>query len=212
MGATENKEKTATIVGISGSLRSGSYTTMAVAVALEGAAAAGCPTKLIDLRDYKLVFCDGEDDGSRMPADVFRLRKEVQQAQGIILGTPEYHGGYSGVLKNTLDLMGFDEFEGKMLGLVGVSGGAMGACGALESLRGIGRALHAWVVPEQASIPRAWQEFDDDGKLKNPQLEERLRKVGHQVARFACLHRSSAANEFLEKWEKSVENPGGEER
>lgn len=185
---------------------------MAVAVALKGAAEAGCRTKLIDLRDYKLVFCDGGDDEARLPEDVFRLRKEVQQAQGIILGTPEYHGGYSGVLKNTLDLMGFDEFEGKMLGLVGVSGGAMGAFGALESLRGIGRALHAWVVPEQASIPRAWQEFDDDGKMKNPQLEERLRGVGRQVSRFAYLHGSSAANEFLEKWEKSVENPGGEER
>jgi len=56
----------------------------------------------------------------------FVLREEVKQAHGIILGTPEYLGSYSGVLKNALDLMGFEEFEGKMLGLLGVSGGAMG--------------------------------------------------------------------------------------
>jgi FMN reductase len=200
------------IVGISGSLRSGSYTTMAVALALKGAEELKCETKMINLRDYQLVFCDGKDDESQFPKDVFRLREDVKQAQGIILGTPEYHGGYSGVLKNALDLMGFEEFEGKMLGLVGVSGGAMGAFGPMNSLREVGRALHAWVVPEQASIPQAWREFDDAGNLKDPKLNERVKEVGRQVARFAYLHGSCEANEFLQKWEKSLENPGGEER
>ena len=130
MSATDKELDSCRIVGISGSLRRGSYTTLAVALALKGAEELACETKLIDLRDYQLVFCDGKDDESQFPQDVFRLRKDVQRAQGIILGTPEYHGGYSGVLKNALDLMGFDEFEGKVLGLVGVSGGAMGAFGA----------------------------------------------------------------------------------
>ena len=76
------------IVGLSGSLRSGSYTTMAVALALQGAKELKCETKLINLRDYQLVFCDGKDDESQFPKDVFRLREEVKQAQGIILGTP----------------------------------------------------------------------------------------------------------------------------
>src|SRR5687768_10343807 len=130
------------IVGISGSLRPGSFTTMAVKLALAGAKELKCETTLIDLNNYKLPFCDGSDDEKNTPADVTKLCTEVKQAHGIILGTPEYHGGYSGVLKNALDLMGFDEFEGKMVGLVGVSGGAMGAFSALESLRNIGRALH----------------------------------------------------------------------
>lgn len=209
---TDKEDRSCKIVGISGSLRRGSYTTMAVALALKGAAELRCETKLINLRDYQLGFCDGGDDESQFPQDVLRLREEVKQAQGIILGTPEYHGGYSGVLKNALDLMGFEEFEGKMLGLVGVSGGALGAFGAMNSLREVGRALHAWVVPEQASIPQAGQEFDAAGKLKDPKLEERVRQVGRQVARFAYLHGSCQANEFLQKWEKSLENPGGEER
>ena len=200
------------IVGISGSLRPGSYTTMAVALALKGAEELKCETKLINLRDYQLAFCDGKDDESKFPKDVFRLRGEVKRAHGIILGTPEYHGGYSGVLKNALDLMGFDEFEGKMLGLIGVSGGAMGAFSALESLRNIGRALHAWVVPDQASIPQAWQEFDEAGNLKNPKLDERVRQVGRQVARFAYLHGSCQTNEYLQKWEKSLENPGADKK
>ena len=142
MSTTDKEQHSSKIVGISGSLRAGSYTTLAVALALKGAQELKCETKLINLRDYQLVFCDGKDDESQFPKDVFRLRDEVKQAQGIILGTPEYHGGYSGVLKNALDLMGFEEFEGKMLGLVGVSGGAMGAFGAMNSLREVGRALH----------------------------------------------------------------------
>ena len=212
MNTADKEHQPCKIVGISGSLRSGSYTTLAVRLALKGAEELECQAKLIDLRDYQLLFCDGKDDESQFPKDVFRLREEVKQAHGIILGTPEYHGGYSGVLKNALDLTGFKEFEGKMLGLLGVSGGAMGAFGAMNSLREVGRALHAWVLPEQASIPQAWQEFDDAGNLKNPKLDERVRQVGRQVARFAYLHGSCEANEFLQRWEKARENPGGGDR
>ena len=209
MNETDKRDAPCRIVGISGSIRPGSYTTMTVRLALKGAEELQCETKLIDLREFEVVFCDGKEDESKFPKDVSRLREEVRRAQGIILGTPEYHGGYSGVLKNALDLMGFEEFEGKMLGLVGISGGAMGAFGAMNSLREVGRALHAWVIPEQASSPQAWQEFDDAGNLKDEKLAARVRAVGRQVARFAYLHGSSEASEFLQKWEQARENPGG---
>ena len=197
------------VAGSCGSLRQGSFTRMALQVALAGAQEAGAQTRLIDLRAYHLIFCDGKEDESGYPTDIFTLRAEVRAAQGIILATPEYHGGYSGVLKNALDLMGFDEFEGKMLGLVGVSGGGMGAFGALNSLRAVGRALHAWVVPEQASIPEAWKVFDPSGTLTDHDLETRLKAVGRQVARFAYLHTSAQAQEFLRAWEGAPVNPGG---
>jgi FMN reductase len=197
------------VAGICGSLRRDSYTRRAVRIALRGAQEVGAETRLIDLRDYHLVFCDGNEDESTLHEDVFKLRREISQAQGIILGTPEYHGGFSGVLKNALDLMGFDEIEGKMIGLVGVSGGSLGAANALNSLRTIGRALHAWVVPEQVSIPKALSVFDDSGTLKDGALEERLKAVGRQVARFAYLHTSEKAREFLKAWEEAPMNPGG---
>ena len=197
------------VVGICGSIRNGSYTRLAVQIALQGAQEVGVQTRLIDLKDYHLVFCDGKEDESTFPEDVFKLRREVSQAGGIILGTPEYHGGVSGVLKNALDLMGFDEIEGKMIGLVGVSGGALGAVHALNSLRAVGRALHAWVIPEQASIPEAWKVFDESGNLKDSDLEKRVKEVGRQVARFAYLHTSEKAQEFLRAWEGAPVNPGG---
>jgi FMN reductase len=197
------------VAGICGSLRQGSFTRLALQVALAGAQEAGAQTRLIDLREYQLIFCEGKEDESVYPTDVFRLREDVQGAQGIILATPEYHGSYSGVLKNALDLMGFEEFEGKMLGLVGVSGGDMGAFGAMSSLRAVGRALHAWVIPEQASIPQAWKVFDAAGTLIDRDLEKRLKEVGRQVARFAYLHSSQQAQEFLRAWEGAPVNPGG---
>jgi len=201
------KETVIQIVGIVGSLRTGSYTRRAVETALQGSAEAGAVTRLIDLADYNLNFRDGKDESNYTP-DVFRLRNEVKEAHGVILGTPEYHGSLSGVLKNALDLMGFDEFEGKMIGLVGVSGGRMGAFEALTTLRTVGRSLHAWVIPEQASVPEAWKIFAADGKIADPDIENRLKEVGQQVARFARLHKCEDAIEFLKSWQKAEPNPG----
>src|SRR5579872_4271728 len=140
MTDVKDKKVVVRVAGLSGSRRQGSYTRMAVETALRGAAEVGTVTRLIDLAEFELPFADG---GHRVEAHVEQLRAAVKEADGLILGTPEYHGSFSGVLKNALDLMGFDEFEGKMIGLVGVSGGQMGAFDALNSLRNVGRALHA---------------------------------------------------------------------
>jgi NAD(P)H-dependent FMN reductase len=209
MKSVDHSKDPIRIVGLCGSLRKGSYTQMSISIALQGAEEIGAQTHLIDLRAYNLVFCDGGND-STYPEDVFRLRREIKQAQGIILGTPEYHSSLSGVLKNALDLMGFEEFEGKMIGLVGVSGGQMGAINALNSLRTISRSLHAWIIPEQVSIPQAWKMFDDaTGQVKDPDLENRLKEIGRQVTRFAYLHTSEKPLEFLKLWESAPINPGG---
>ena len=84
----------------------------------------------------------------------------------------------------------------------------MGAVHALNSLRNIGRALHAWVIPEQAWIPEARKLFDEEGRLNDREYEERLKEVGRQVARFAYLHTSEKAREFLRLWEGAPVNPG----
>ncbi len=200
------------IVGIVGSLRDTSYTRMAVRIALDGAAETGATTQLIDLRDYHLPFCDGSGQEEVGFPDVLRLRQDVAQAQGIILGTPDYHGSFSGVLKNALDLMGFQEFSGKVVGLVGVAGGALGTVNALNDLRKVGRSLHAWVIPQQAAVPQAWKHFRDDGTLDDPDYDQRLREVGREVARFAALLAAEETRRFLELWEQAVPNPGAQNR
>lgn len=197
------------VVGISGSLRSASYTTVALRHALAGAAQAGATTALVDLRNFALPFASAEGMPLSEYPDVPRLKQIIRDAQGVILATPEYHGSFSGVLKNALDLMGFEEFEGKMIGLVGVSAGRTGAYDALNSLRNIGRALHAWVVPEQVSIPAASSVFDQSGAITKVDIEDRLILVGRRVADFARLHDFGRASEFLEQWQVAMENPGG---
>jgi len=206
---TQIEQKEIYVTAICGSLREKSYTRLALNIALKGAEQIGVKTKLIDLRDYDLGFCDGRSDTSTYPPDVHKLKAEIKGSHGIIIGTPEYHASFSGVLKNALDFMSFEELEGKMIGLVGVSGGVMGATNALNSLRNIGRQLHAWVIPQQTSIPSVYNKFDKDKNLIDKQIEERLILVGQQVARFSSLHNSEQAQEFLQAWEGAPFNPGG---
>ena len=73
-------------------------------------------------RDQLILFATRLDDA--LPPDVLKLRQEIAQAHALILGTPEYHGSFSGVLKNALDWLDGSELQGKMIGLVGVAGGA----------------------------------------------------------------------------------------
>jgi NAD(P)H-dependent FMN reductase len=197
------------VVGICGSLRDTSYTRLALETALIGASQLGAKTRLIDLREYDLPFVDGRNKKD-YPPDVLRLKNEVAEAEGIILGTPEYHGSYSGALKNALDHMGFHEFEGKLVGLIGVAGGGLGAVNALNHLRMVGRSLRAWVIPQQVSLPQVRELYDDVGNLKSGHIEARIIEVGRQVARFAFLHNNEQFSEFMEEWEKAMTNPGGE--
>ncbi|MCB1052788.1 MAG: NAD(P)H-dependent oxidoreductase [Acidobacteria bacterium] len=196
------------IVAISGSLRAKSFSRMAVLTALEGARQLGAETEYLDLRDVR-VACDGNEEDRGYPDSVYTLREAVKSAHGVLLCTPEYHGSVSGVLKNALDLMGFREFSGKIIGLLGVSAGALGGIDALNTLRSVGRALHAWVAPQQAAIPFCGRAFDENGQIIDPKMRERVLDVGRQVVRFAYLHHSPQAQDFLRAWEEAAPNPGG---
>jgi hypothetical protein len=72
--------------------------------------------------------------------------------------------------------------------------------------------LHAWVIPQQVSIPEASRQFDENGDLKDPEIRSRLLQLGEQVARFTALHNASASVEFLQQWQSAPENPGGRSR
>ena len=193
------------VAAICGSLRGNGITRMALTYALDGARELGATTHLIDLREYDLVFCDGSSD---YPADVQRLRRDVREAQGLLIGTPVYHGSYSGVLKNALDLMGFREFEGRVVGLVGVAGGSSGAMVTLANLRTVFRSLHSWVVPDEVSISKSDSVFSSAGVCNDEPICDRLLNLGRQVARFSYLHHSDHTREFVEMWETAAENPG----
>jgi FMN reductase len=160
------------IVGIGGSLRPGSHSYQALKVAVQRVEALGAEVEVLDLRTLNLPFCHGGEDYSDSP-DVARLKQTVKAAHGLILATPEYHGSVSGVLKNALDLMSFEELSGKVTGLISVLGGQVNS-NALNDLRVIMRWVHAWVIPEQIAIGQAWNAFGEDGKLLDEKLSKRF--------------------------------------
>jgi len=160
------------IVGIGGSLRPGSQSQLALSVAATRVEALGAEVEVLDLRTMQLPFCNGEDDYPGYP-DVERLRNTVKQADGLILATPEYHGSLSGVLKNALDLMDFEQLDGKVAGLISVLGGPTNS-NALNDMRLIMRWVHTWVIPEQIAIGQAWKAFGPDGKLVDEKLSQRF--------------------------------------
>ncbi|HEY9650693.1 MAG TPA: NADPH-dependent FMN reductase [Coleofasciculaceae cyanobacterium] len=160
------------IVGIGGSLRPNSSSYQALNVAIQRVQALGAEAEILDLRQMQLPFCDGGDDYPDYP-DVVKLRETVQAADGLILATPEYHGSVSGVLKNALDLMSFDQLSHKVTGLISVLGGQSNS-NALNDLRVIMRWVHAWVIPEQVAIGQSWKAFGEGGKLLDEKLSERF--------------------------------------
>ena len=194
-----NTDSSIRITGICGSLIANGSTKKALTIALSGAAEFDAETTLLELRDIDLVFY-GSVPQDEYPPDIVRLRDEIRNSQGIILATPEYHGSLSGALKNMLDLMSIDDFETKIVGLVGVAGGHIGAIHSLDTMKTICRNLHCWVLPQEVSIANSGQAFNDDGTVTDPSLEERLLNVGRQVVKFADVQKKVQQDEFMQLW------------
>jgi NAD(P)H-dependent FMN reductase len=100
-----------------------------------------------------------------------------------------YHGSYATPLKNALDYCGFDEFENKTVALLAVAGGAFPIT-ALDHLRSVCRALNAWVVPNQAAIPRASSAFEgdaEDWEFVDESAAQRVAVLGERAVEYARI-------------------------
>ncbi len=167
------------VLGLLGSLRPQSASRQALVLALERAQAHGATVHFFDPLVHSLPFCHGGDDYSAHPA-VALLQAQAKAADALILSTPEYHGSMSGVLKNTLDLLSFEELDGKVFAALSVLGGGANS-NALNDLRLVVRWVHGWMIPEQVAIGQAWKQFDAEGKLTDPNLTTRLDKLAESL-------------------------------
>jgi NAD(P)H-dependent FMN reductase len=84
--------------------------------------------------------------------DVARLINAIRGSDGFIWASPEYHGSFSGAFKNALDLATIDDHSGKVVALLGVAAGQIGAVQTLGHLRRRRAPLHLWSLPQQVSI------------------------------------------------------------
>ena len=168
------------VVALCGSRRDGSHTRTALETALAAARDRGATTTLVDLDTYEVPVFDPEDaDAGDAPA----LREEVRSADGVLLGTPMYHGSFASPLKTALDYCGFDEFEDTTVGLLAVAGGGF-PTPALEHLRMVARELDAWVLPQQVAIPNVSAHVAD-GALTDADLRDRVESLGTALVEYA---------------------------
>ncbi len=121
------------IVAIKGSVRPGNYTSKALALVVdEFAKDSHVSLEVVDPAELDLPL-PGADSLSAQ-----RLRKTVEEATGVVLATPEYHGSVSSVMKLVIENLGFPSvLAGKPVALLGVAAGRIGAVKSLVQLRSI---------------------------------------------------------------------------
>ncbi len=174
------------VLSICGSLREGSSTAKALDVAAKAAREAGADVEFLHLGGFDLPFCDGRDDERTYGGNVPDLIAMVERADGLLIGSPNYHGSFTGVLKNALDLLGPEVIRDKLVGLVATARGDAGAMNTLNHLRHVCRWMNGWVLPVEVSIPRAHQLLEGGVEEK---LENQLVVLGRELVRYNELIR-----------------------
>ena len=167
------------VLGISGSLRAGSFNT-----ALLRAAAGLLPAaaRMPLYTDLALVPPYSEDDDLGLPPPaVERLRAGIETADALVIATPEYNASVPGQLKNALDWASRpypdNALRGKPVAVVGVSTGIFGAVWAQAELRKVLATAGAEVLEDELSIGDAYAAFDDDLTLADRVLRARLEHI-----------------------------------
>jgi FMN reductase len=176
------------IVAIGGTLRPGSSTEKAMRLVLAAAERAGARTKLISGVALQLPMYQ-PDNPERTDA-ARELVAELALADGIILGSPGYHGSISGLVKNALDYaedLRSDVrpyFSGRAVGCIAAAGGWPGSVNTLSALRDIVHALRGWPTPLGAAINSAEKVFDEHGACLIPRVAETLDLIAAEVVSF----------------------------
>jgi FMN reductase len=175
------------VVGIGGTTRSGSTSERLVAAVLRDAEAQGAVTKLFCGPDLMCLPHYAPERSERCP-EQRALVEAVRNADGIVIGTPGYHGGISGLVKNAIDLLEDlrddtrSYLEGRPVGLV-VTAGGWQACGVtLSALRDVVHSLRGWPTPIGIAVNSSeGLAMAGDGSLAPGPLRDMVRAMAKQV-------------------------------
>lgn len=178
------------VLALGGSTRAQSTSEAALRIAAEGATQAGADVQVLAGRDLMLPIYD--PDTTERSAQALRLLDLAQRADGLIIVSPGYHGGLSGLVKNALDyLEDLREaprgayLDGRAVGCIAVAHGWQAAVGTLHQLRQVVHSLRGWPTPFGAVVNSSEVRLDDPAAV--PASVEQLHLVGRQVVDFARM-------------------------
>ncbi|HKV05743.1 MAG TPA: NAD(P)H-dependent oxidoreductase [Candidatus Acidoferrales bacterium] len=182
------------VVGIGGTTRKPSSTDRALRIALQAAEEAGAQTLLFD-GEFLSRLPHFAPENCERTKEQRQLVDTVRKADGLIVASPGYHGGVSGLVKNGLDLLddlSEDErcyLDGRAVGCIATAAGWQACVSTLAALRSIVHALRGWPTPFGATLNTTEGNFDAAGVCTNPKVADQLVAVGRQVVEFAEKHR-----------------------
>ena len=141
-------------------------------------------TKLLDLIDLPSAIFDPEAYAKK--PDAFKKFTDlVLESEGLHVVTPEYNGGFPGVLKYFIDMLPFPEsFEGRAVAFTGVAAGQFGALRPIEQLQQLFSYRNGYLYPNRVFIPGVNSVLNDSGKVTDEKLKERLASQAEGFARF----------------------------
>ena len=183
------------ILGISGSLRRGSHNR-----ALLRAAAATLPSGVtLDVWDdlAALPAFDEDLEAEGVPGAVEAFRETIRESDAILVATPEYNASLPGALKNALDWASrpyaTNVFRDKPIAVIGTSTGLFGAVWAQAEARKVLKYMGGVVLDAELPVGMAHAAFAEDGRLADPQQQERLEAIVRDLAEAAGVDAVLAA-------------------
>ncbi|BAY73666.1 NADPH-dependent FMN reductase [Nostoc linckia NIES-25] len=182
------------ILAFAGSTRIDSYNKKLVKIAAAGAKAAGAEVTYLDLRDLPLPLYDEDLEAQEgMPTNARTLKDLMISHQGFLIASPEYNSSLTAVLKNAIDWasrpypnespLALTAFAGKVATIMSASPGGLGGLRGLVHLRSILGNIKVLVLPDQIAVSKAYEAFNDDGKLKDPKQQESIEKLGEGLTK-----------------------------
>jgi FMN reductase len=178
------------IVGVGGTTKPGSSTEKALAAVLAACASSNVRTSLIGGATLAALPLYSPEDQQRSSAQRGFV-ETIRSADGIILATPAYHAGMSGLLKNAIDLLedlrsdARPYLHDRAVGCIVTANGWQGAGTTLTSVRTIVHALRGWPTPLGITINTAERVFDDSGACVDGRLQLQMSMLAAQVVGFA---------------------------
>lgn len=202
----QTRDRPPRILFLYGSLRERSYSRLLAEEAARIVEEFGAEVRFFDPRELP-VFNSVPDTHPK----VQELRELSAWSEGHVWSSPELHGQISGIMKNQIDWIPLSigavrPTQGRTLAVMQVSGGSQ-SFNAVNTLRLLGRWMRMFTIPNQSSVAKAYQEFNEDGSMKESAYRDRVVDVMEELFKFTLLlrdHSDYLTDRYSERKERAA--------